>query len=138
MPDSKDEQAIFLGIDWGERRIGLALADGETKIATPFKTVSDLKELLAVISEEMVDVLVVGKPMKMRGEQDGLNPDFLSFLERLKAALPDIAIELVDERLTSQQADKLPGDKRTKAGRDEMAAMIILQNHIDKNYGADL
>jgi len=126
------DNKVYLGVDWGEKRIGLALADGETRIATPFKTVGSLPELIDVIREEVVDVLVLGKPIKMRGGQDGLNPDFTSFLDKLRSALPELAIELVDERLSSQQADKLPGDKRTKAGRDEMAAMIILQNYFDR------
>jgi putative holliday junction resolvase len=126
------DERIYLGVDWGEKRIGLALADGEIRVATPFKTVGSFSDLVDVIKEEMVDVLVLGKPIKMRGEQDGLNPDFTSFLDRLRLALPEITIELVDERLSSQQADKLPGDKKTKAGRDEMAAMIILQNYFDR------
>ncbi len=127
-----EDLKIYLGIDWGAKRIGLALSDSETMIATPFKTVSNLDELVATAKEESVDIFVLGKPVKMRGEADGLNPDFLKFLDKLKSSLPDMKIELVDERLSSQAADALPGSKKTKAGRDEMAAMIILQNYLDK------
>ncbi len=122
---------IYLGIDWGEKRIGLALADSETKLATPFKTVSGLNELLKTIEEENADIFVLGKPIKMRGESDGLNPDFLNFFEELKKALPNKKIELIDERLSSRAADALPGGN-LKASRDEVAAMIILQNYLDK------
>jgi putative Holliday junction resolvase len=126
------DNRVYLGVDWGEKRIGLALADGELRIATPFKTVANLKELAVVAKEEMVDILVLGKPMKMRGEEDGLNPDFLKFFDDLEGTLPDVKIELIDERLTSQEADARVGDKKIKASRDEVAAMIILQNYLDK------
>lgn len=122
---------IYLGIDWGEKRIGLALADSETKLATPFKTVSSLEELISAIHEEQADVLVLGKPIKMKGESEGLNPDFSDFLEEIKKALPDKQIELFDERLSSRAADALPGGSQ-KASRDEVAAMIILQDYLDK------
>lgn len=126
----KFEPKFYLGVDWGEKRIGLALADSETRLAIPFKTVASLKELTEVIKEEEIDILVVGKPIKMKGEEEGLNPLFLDFLEKLKIKLSELKIELVDERLTSKQADKLPGDKKTKASRDEIAATLILQTHL--------
>ncbi|MFA5248067.1 MAG: Holliday junction resolvase RuvX [Patescibacteria group bacterium] len=129
----QEELKIYLGVDWGEKRIGLALGDSETKVATPFKTVSSAKEVAEVIYEEIIDVLVLGEPIKMRGEDNGLNKDFLIFLEELKKLLPNIKIELIDERLSSQEADKMPGNKKTKASRDEISAMIILQNYLDKN-----
>jgi putative Holliday junction resolvase len=126
-----EELKIYLGVDWGEKRIGLALGDSETKIATPFKTVSNVKELAEVVREEIADVLVLGEPIKMRGSENGLNKDFLNFFEELKKLLPNIKIELIDERLSSQEADALPGGD-LKASRDEIAAMIILQNYLDK------
>lgn len=132
------EIKIYLGVDWGQRRIGLALADGETRIATPFRTVTDVRELAQVAREEAADFLILGKPVKMGGESEGLDPLFEEFLKGLKRELPEMEIILVDERLTSQQADKLPGDKKTKSGRDEMAAMIILQNYLDKIANAEL
>jgi putative Holliday junction resolvase len=126
-----DNLLIYLGVDWGKKRIGLALADSETKLATPFKTVYDLNELIETFKEENADVLILGKPVKMKGEGEGFDPDFLNFFEKLKKALPDGKIELVDERLSSQAADALPGGC-LKASRDEVAAMIILQNYLDK------
>jgi putative Holliday junction resolvase len=130
------ENKIYLGVDWGEARIGLALADSEINLATPFKTVPSLTELLQTIKEEMVDCVVVGQPIKMRGEGEGISSQFTAFLNKLKEFLPDMEIVLVDERLSSQAADSLPGDKKTKSGRDEMAAMIILQNYLDKTFNA--
>ncbi|HTW96794.1 MAG TPA: RuvX/YqgF family protein [Candidatus Methylomirabilis sp.] len=126
-----NEFKIYLGVDWGEKRIGLSLADNITKLATPFKTVGNIDELVETAIEEGADVLVVGKPIKMRGEQEGLAPEFLKFSEQLKQLLPDQEIIFVDERLTSKAADALPGGN-LKAGRDEIAAMIMLQEYLDK------
>jgi putative holliday junction resolvase len=127
------ELKIYLGVDWGAKRVGLALADSETKMALPFKTVAGAHEAAELAREEGVEVLVLGKPVKMRGEGDGLDQNFLDFLDELKNLLPEIKIELVDERLSSKAADALPGGD-LKASRDEVAAMIILQSYLDKKY----
>ena len=60
-----------------------------------------------------------------------INDKFNKFVEELKNKT-NISIEMMDERLSSKAADALPGDKKTKSGRDEIAAMIILQSYLDK------
>ena len=125
-----NETKFYLGIDWGGKRIGLALADSETRLATPFKTIASLEELLEVIVEERIDVVVLGEPIKMRGGED-LDPSFLDFFNKLKKELGEERIKTVDERLTSQQADKLLGSRKTKASRDEISAALILQTYLD-------
>jgi putative Holliday junction resolvase len=124
------ETKLYLGIDWGGKRVGLALGDSETKMAMPFKTVANAREVAEVVREETVDVLILGKPIKMRGEAEGLDQGFVNFLEELKRLLPEMTIELVDERLSSKAADALPGGDM-KASRDEIAAMLILQEYLD-------
>jgi putative Holliday junction resolvase len=124
------EIKIYLGVDWGGKRVGLALGDSETKMAMPFKTVANAAEVAKTANEEMVDVLILGEPIKMRGAADGLDKNFEIFLAELKNLLPEIKIELVDERLSSKAADALPGGEM-KASRDEIAAMIILQSFLD-------
>jgi putative Holliday junction resolvase len=125
-----NELKIYLGVDWGGKRIGLALGDSETKMSMPFKTVAKAREVAEVVREEMVDVLILGKPIKMRGESEGLDQNFVNFLEELKKLLPETPIELIDERLSSKAADALPGGDM-KASRDEIAAMLILQEYLD-------
>lgn len=121
----------YLGIDWGEKRIGLALADEETCLALPFKTVSSLAELLQVIKEEEIDEIVIGSPKKMSGEVAN-NPSWLNFVEQLKEKSGK-KINFLDERLSSLAADALSGEKKDKAERDEIAATIILQDYLDSN-----
>jgi len=125
------ESKKYLGIDWGEKRIGLALADEETCLALPFKTVGNMNELLDVIEEEEIDVIVIGSPKKMSGEAAN-NPAWLSFVEELQKKSAK-KIEFLDERLSSLAADALSGEKKDKAQRDEIAATIILQDYLDSN-----
>ena len=119
----------YLGIDWGEKRIGLAIAEGETMMALPFDTISNINEILEVIEEEEINEIILGSPQKMSGREAD-NPKWLNFASRLKEKTVCPVI-LWDERLSSLAADALIGNKKTKAGRDEIAATIILQNYLD-------
>ncbi|MFA7087966.1 MAG: Holliday junction resolvase RuvX [Patescibacteria group bacterium] len=121
----------YLGIDWGEKRIGLATADEETNLALPLETVATLEDVLRVIREEEIDIVVLGAPKKMNGEAAN-NPDWLYFLEQLKER-GGRRVELTDERLSSLAADSLAGEAGEKAERDEIAATIILQDYLDRN-----
>jgi putative Holliday junction resolvase len=123
---------IYLGVDWGEKRIGLALADSETKLATPFKTARNADDVAQVVSDEKIDLIIIGKPLSITNyELQITNEGYNNFINELKRKV-NIPIELADERLTSKAADALPGNKKTKSSRDEIAAMIILQSWIDK------
>lgn len=121
----------YLGIDWGEKRIGLALGDSETKIATPFKVVGGIGEIIKIIKDDKIDVIVVGEPLKMRNVKLKTQDEFLEFLSSLKKKI-NIPIKTIDERLTSKAADALIGGKKVKAPRDAIAAMLILQSYLDK------
>ncbi len=125
-----DKILNYLGVDWGEKRIGLATADSEVKLALPLKTVANLAEVLGVLKEEETNVIIVGAPQKMSGEAAN-NPAWIDFVAQLKekSGLP---VETVDERLSSLAADALGGEDKETAGRDEIAASIILQGYLDK------
>lgn len=120
----------YLGIDWGEKRIGLALGDSETKLASPFKVVGSIEEIVKAIEEEEVDEIIIGAPLKMLSSKLRMSNEFLDFFELLKNKV-SIPIKKIDERLSSKAADALAGDKKTKASRDALAAMIILQTYLD-------
>ena len=120
----------YLGIDWGEKRIGLALGDSETKLASPFCVVAQASEVIDIINKEKIDYLMIGQPIKMSGAKDNFTKGFEEFLDFIKSNC-DIPVELIDERLTSKAADALSGTKKTKASRDSLAAMLILQSYFD-------
>ena len=122
----------YLGIDWGEKRIGLALADGETKMAMPFKTVANVDGVAQIVKSEQIDMVILGKPVRITDyELKITNEEYNQFIIDLKEKIK-VPIELMDERLTSKAADALVGNKKTKASRDEIAAMIILQSYLDR------
>lgn len=120
----------YLGIDWGEKRIGLAIGDSLTRLALPLATVSNLVELIEVIKKEGASYLVVGQPQKMSGEEANYQP-WHSFITELKE---QVKLEIIfqDERLTSLAADALVGRKKEKASQDEIAATLILQSYFDQ------
>lgn len=127
----------LIGIDWGEKRLGVALADSETSLATPFTVAANLNEVIKIIAAEEIDIVVLGEPQKMRGKTNDINPHFQEFLRLLKTKTK-LPIELIDERLSSKNADALVGSKKTKAPRDAVAAMIILQTFLDQRYVRNL
>lgn len=122
----------YLGIDWGEKRIGLALADSENNTATPFKTVSSLGELLEIIKKEDLNCLVIGQPKSLE-EGEVRNQRFDKFIEVLKNRLKGLNLDIffIDERFTSLEADSIM-NKKLNNNRDSLSAMIILQSYLDK------
>ena len=121
----------YLGIDWGEKRIGLATADEEIGLSLPLGTVSNIAGILQVISDEEITKIVLGRPYQMASLEHDINPDFLKFVSLLEAQT-NLEIIQIDERLSSLAADAMGGPKKMRAGRDEIAAALILQSYLDK------
>lgn len=123
----------YLGIDWGEKRIGLATADEETGLSLPLGTVPNLAGVLQTIIDEEITTIVIGRPYKIGGLDIKLSPDYLKFLELLTSQIT-IPLHEIDERFSSKEADAMGGPKNMRAGRDEIAAALILQSYLDR-YG---
>ena len=134
--------ARWAGIDYGKRRLGLALSDPGETIASPATTLdaagtasADARLVHDWASENEVEGFVVGLPLNMdgsRGPQAKLSEDFAEQLRRL-GGLP---VELWDERLSSFQADQHMQSSgltaaRQKRLRDALAAQVILQSFLD-------
>ena len=132
-----------LSIDFGEVRVGLALSDLTCTIAKPYKTINynDMDHLLFqlsdIIEENDVNQLVVGIPYNMKGEDTKQTKIVRNFVSVLKEKL-DFNVDLVDERLTSSEAEKYMHQMDIKVGHnkdkvDKIAASIILQEYLE-NY----
>lgn len=122
----------YLGIDYGDRWIGLALGDDETNIASPFLTVENngeqtLIELETLVMSEGVDVIVVGVPFNP-GQSEEQQEKTRAFIRELgyRVLCP---IREFDERFTSKEART----HMREGGGDEhaLAAMLILQSFFD-------
>jgi putative Holliday junction resolvase len=126
----------IIGLDYGEKRIGIAASDPLGMTAQGVRAVENEDDVCRVIEEYGdVEKVVVGLPKTMRGEFGPQANKVLDFVERLKSRLK-IEIITWDERLTTAQADKfLISAGVSRAGRkkviDKSAAAIILQNYLD-------
>ncbi len=127
---------MYLGVDWGAKKIGLAVGDDFTRVAVPFKVVKNLDEVVAVVKKEAIDKLVIGNPLSLSGKRGGEAKYFTDFLTALKKKIKQ-PVELVDERLTSKLADRLrqtAGSARARKGaadQDAVAAMLILEAYFN-------
>lgn len=126
----------YLSIDYGEKRIGLALGDSETKMAFPFGVLENksddfiLEEIQKICVQEKVSQIIVGLPLTMEGERGPQAEQILHFVNFLKINL-NMPVVTEDERFSSVMVAKLMAEHKVKE-RDAVAAMIILQSYLDK------
>jgi putative Holliday junction resolvase len=133
----------FLAIDFGEKRVGLALSDPMKIIAKPFKTIfysnqNDLINKIAlIIKDKEIEKIILGLPKGLKGNNTSQTNIVIEFYNYIKNKI-DTPIVMEDERLSSVSAKKslILQDIKTghnKALIDETAAAIFLQLYLDKN-----
>lgn len=136
--------ARILAVDYGERRIGLALSDPLRMIATPLPTLQrkrgkrpPVQAILDIVQANDVDALVVGLPLTLEGTESDWTREVRAFGEKL-AQRSGLSVAFVDERMTSVAAERavrglgLPKHERERKDRiDAAAAVLILQAHLD-------
>lgn len=132
-----------LGIDYGTKRVGLAHGD-EIGVATPLPALTDADEaarwakLGEVIRQRRITDLVLGYPYNMDGSVGFKAKEADAFAARLKAAF-GLPVHLVDETLTSSEAESSIAKKDRRAVRDSglidsRAACLILQDYLDQKF----
>ena len=131
---------MILGVDPGERRVGLAVADTETRFARPLEVIDQVTtdavvRIEEVIQELGVTLVVVGRPVALSGIEGPAVEKQKTFLVRLRAAL-DVDVEVFDERLTTVLAERSmqaggASAKKRKEMRDAVAAQVMLQGYMD-------
>jgi putative Holliday junction resolvase len=130
-----------LALDYGSKRVGVAVTDPLKITANGLKTVGtrDIKEFISgYLKEEQIDCLLVGQPMQMNYRVSDAEKYIKPFLKWFKEKYPDIRIERIDERYTSKIAEKamIEGGigkmaRRDKALTDKISAVIILQSYLE-------
>jgi putative Holliday junction resolvase len=131
----------LLGIDYGTKRIGLAVSDADRKIASPLATYEragrevDASFFRRVIETEEIGQLVVGLPIHLSGDESAKSTEARAFGKWLHetTALP---VAFADERFSTVEAESALWDaglthKKRKARRDRLAAQILLQGYIE-------
>jgi putative Holliday junction resolvase len=139
----------ILGLDMGERRIGVAICDPEERLAVPLKTLSsrgqaaDIRAIAELAEQEQAGALVLGLPLSLHGEAGPQAQRVRDFGRALAEAVSQ-PVEYWDERFSSAEAERLLSQvpaavssgrrrrSRILAGRDALAATIILQSFLDR------
>lgn len=142
----------ILAIDYGRACIGLALADAETGLARPLDTLvrvnrnEDMRRLREIVREHRVRQVVVGLPLRLDGTRGDMAEEAARFGTRVHKQL-GVPVEMVDERLTSWEAERLLEERSGRVLRDDkgphkrgrrvkaisvdsMAATVILQEYL--------
>lgn len=126
----------YVALDVGEKRIGVALARGDVKIAMAYDTLNvdggEVQAIAEIIVREKADVLVVGYPRNQAGEPTKQT----EFVERFIEQLRDIVSKIVfqDESLTSVKAEEILNARNqpyAKGEVDALAASLILQDYLE-------
>lgn len=135
--------ARIIAIDYGKKRVGLAVTDPLQLIATPLTTVSTPEiwaYLTDYLNKEAVERFVVGMPKDLKNRDADATPLAEAFVKQLQRKFPAIPVELVDERFTSKIAFQamIDGgvkkmDRRDKGLIDRTSAAIILQSYMEAN-----
>jgi putative Holliday junction resolvase len=143
----------ILGLDAGERRIGVAISDPDGSFALPLRSIladgSELDAIDAYVRDESVEAIVIGLPLSMSGESSAQTERARAFAARVESRT-QLPVHLWDERLSTQEAIRHASgadDRRTgrrsraratpQADTDAIAASIILQAYLDSlRFGA--
>ena len=144
--DNETVVGRIIGLDVGERRIGVAVSDASGTLATPVAALTtsgldgnalqvSLDTIARLSADDPFDAIVVGLPRRLDGSPNAMTPRVQRFAERLRDRAGVVVI-LQDERLTSVEAERLLAERdrnwRSRQARlDAAAAAIILQDYLD-------
>jgi putative Holliday junction resolvase len=131
----------IMAIDYGLKRIGLAVTDPNRIIATALDTIHPnkiIEYLKNYLTREEVECFVVGEPKQMDNTPSSISPQIEAFIKILQKNFPGIPVERMDERFTSliaSQSMLMDGlkksDRRDKSLVDQRSAVIILQSYLE-------
>ncbi|TXK52799.1 Holliday junction resolvase RuvX [Pontibacter qinzhouensis] len=131
----------ILAIDYGTKRVGIAVTDTLQLIANPLETVHAkdvLVYLKAYLQREPVEAFVVGMPRNLLGNPTDSTQHVVGFVRKLQKEFPATPVHTVDERFTSRMAQQamLAGglkkkDRQDKGTVDRVSAAIILQSYLE-------
>ena len=134
----------YLGIDFGIKKSGVSISDSNKLISFPLETI-ETKNLLDYIKQisidENIEIVVIGKPLKLNNEIHDLEEEIVKFIKSLKNLLPNIQVERIDERFTSKISKQIiiqsgvgKKNRRDKLIIDKISASLILESYlIQKN-----
>jgi len=127
-----------LGLDIGDKRVGVALSDPEGILASPFTIIhrtddrADVEAIINIVNQQRVERIIVGLPRSMDGSIGRQAEKVKTFTQKLSSHT-EVPVEFRDERLTTVSAKRLMQEIGKKKARDDaIAAAIILQGYLDE------
>ena len=134
----------YLGIDFGIKKSGVSISDSNKLISFPLETIEtkNLPDYIKQISiDENIEIVVIGKPLRLNNEIHDLEEEIVKFIKSLKNYLPNIQVERIDERFTSKISKQIiinsgvgKKNRRDKLIIDKISASLILESYlIQKN-----
>lgn len=133
----------ILALDYGTKRVGIAVTDEMQIIASGLTTVHSselMKFLKEYVEKEKVETIVVGEPKTLKNEKTDSSHEIEKLIKNLMKTFPNLNIDKIDERFTSKlakQAILMSGAKKKKRQQkelvDEVSATIILQSYMQMN-----
>jgi len=129
-----------LGLDIGDKRIGVALSDPQGMLASPFTIIScrdersDVEAIVDIVNQKGVKQIIVGLPRSMNGSIGKQAEKVKTFTQEL-CNHTKVPVEFRDERLSTVLANRLMQEVKKpkgKIGRDAIAAALILQSYLDE------
>ena len=132
----------LLALDYGTKRVGIAVTDELQLIASGLCTVRThdcMDFLIEYLSKESVSTIVMGMPKNLRNQNTGATPYVKGFAKKIRKQFPEMKVELIDERFTSKIAFQSMIDsglkkkaRQDKALVDEVSATLILQSYLEQ------
>tara|TARA_B100000315_G_C14541341_1_gene571047 strand:+ start:72 stop:482 length:411 start_codon:yes stop_codon:yes gene_type:complete len=131
----------YLGVDYGDKKIGLAIAGSDVRVALVYdsiKTENAINKIKRICNIENIDQIVIGLPLSMKGFETEQTQKTKKFINLLKAKI-DLQINEHDERLTTRMSGRITSGKpslltrgeKLKIDKDQASAVLILQSYID-------
>jgi putative Holliday junction resolvase len=140
----------ILAVDWGERRIGLALSDETQTLAQPLATLTrrtgkrfPMAQLVDLVNRHRVMGIIVGLPLDETGAEGDAAHAAKALADDIKRRVGDLEVTMWDERMTTARVlaavREMGGStRRRKADLDAMAAALLLQHYLDARRGTAL
>jgi len=142
-PGEADDKMVVMALDYGERRIGVAVSDPLGIIAQGLETIqrkeddSELEQIKRLAQEREVSCIVVGLPLRLDGTEGAAARKVRGFVKELKRHVPDVPVETIDERLSSAEAHHVLSEagatnRVRKRNVDRMSAQLILRRYLER------
>ena len=132
-----------MGVDYGLKRIGLAMTDLLRITASPFGIIESISikknavKILEIAKANNVSVIVFGLPVNMNGTEGKMSETVRKAVDEIKTLSSDVEVTTIDERLTTAQAERMlieeadVSREKRKGLKDKIAAALILQTYLD-------